>query len=131
MLREEVGLRLKLHADARRDQIVSYPSVEAPNLMTHISEELDAAFVDTIATCTADTVLGAIVLARSGYGDALVPETFRHPLIETATQREATQLQTTLFTAVSVRSTDRRELVDEVFAIASDQAAAERSQSSL
>lgn len=127
VLQEEAGLRLKMHADARPDQIISYPSVEAPNVMTRISEELDAAFVDTGAACTADTVLGAIVLARSGYGDALIPETFRHPLIDTATQREATLIQTTLLTAVSVRSSDRRELVEEIFALAKKQAAVENS----
>lgn len=127
VLREEVGLRLKLHADANPDQIISYPNVEAPNVMTRISEELDAAFVGTGAACTADTVLGAIVLARSGYGDALVPETFRHPLIDTSIQREATLFQTTLFTAVLIRSTDRRELVEDLFALAKNQAPVENS----
>ncbi|MEO0697803.1 MAG: LysR family transcriptional regulator [Pseudomonadota bacterium] len=124
VLLEEAGHRLSFHPDGNGGRVVFYPNADAPNVMTRIAEELEEVSIAPRVEYTADTVLGALVLARAGYGDALVPESFEHPLIDAADHRKEMLFSTALVTAVSIRSTDRRQLVDDLFASAVDVAKA-------
>lgn len=115
VLRHSAGRRLRLSPEGNTESIVGYPQADAPVLMTDVTEELpqdaDGARVDNLAT----TVLGAVVLARSGYGQALVPTDYHHPLIEAAADREEHPLKTVLQTAIATRATDRRDVVRDLF----------------
>lgn len=118
VLQEVRGRRIKLHPGTMGGQVISYPNIDAPNVMTSIAEELDKASTTSGVDYTADTVLGAVVLARAGYGDALIPENYRHPLIDAAESYEEMPVNTKLITAAAIRSTDRRNITEGLLKIA-------------
>lgn len=115
VLRQSAGRRLRLSCDGATDSIVGYPQSDAPVMMTDVAEELpqgvDGVRMENLAT----TVLGAVVLARAGYGQALVPTDYHHPLIDAAADRKEYPLKTVLQTAIATRGTDRRAVVQDLF----------------
>lgn len=115
---ESTGRRLRLNREGAWDSVVGYPHAEAPVMMTDVEQELLPDALGTRIENLANTVLGAIILARSGYGQALVPIDYEHRLIDEATDREEHALTTVLQTAVATRAIDRRELVQDVFGCA-------------
>ncbi len=115
VIRQSAGRRLRLSAAAGDCGAVGYPHSDAPVLMTEVAEELPPDGFGNRPDHVANTVLGAIVLARAGYGDALVPDDYRHPLIDGAPERAAQPLKAMLLTAVASRTTDRRAVIEDLF----------------
>ncbi|MEO1779107.1 MAG: LysR family transcriptional regulator [Pseudomonadota bacterium] len=114
------GLRLRFGPEDGQTSMIGYPNREAPVLMTALA---DAAGDSDAFASVADTVLGAVVLARAGFGEAIIPGGYDHPLIASAEVLRREPLDLTLQTAVAARATDRRPIIAELFDVAVSQAA--------
>lgn len=106
-----VGRRVAFAPVSLDAALVGYPQAEAPTLMTEIASAEEARAPDAPILHTASTVLAAVALARAGYGAALVPTDFRHPLLDDVDRREEPVADLALETAIVRRARDDREVV--------------------
>lgn len=92
------------------EPLIAYPRAEAPVLMASLMrrEPVDR----TPAQAEADTILGAILLARAGYGAFAAPEDFPH--LELGEREVAADDSEVIETSIAWRSLDRRPLVRAV-----------------
>ncbi|APX13393.1 LysR family transcriptional regulator [Tateyamaria omphalii] len=124
IIHETSGVRLQLCPEGANASVIGYPNADAPVLMTALAEELDDVAASENFTSVADTVLGAIVLSRAGYGQAVTPQDYQHPLVADAPRRTEAPVDLILQTAVAVRTTDRRPVMTELFGLATQAARA-------
>lgn len=118
VIRKSAGRVVRLHPEGAPDGFIGYPQIDAPILMTDLAEELAEPERGAQMQNVATTVVGALVLSKSGYGDAIVPVDFEHPLIADAANRVERPVATVLQTAVAARAGDRRAIVRDLFAAA-------------
>jgi len=87
--------------------LIAYPRAEAPVLMASVLRREGTRASEMRAE--ADTILGAILLAKAGYGAFVAPEDFPHAELgeRVAAAGEAEELET----SIAWRSLDRRPLV--------------------
>lgn len=104
-----------------RRPLVGYPRAEAPVLMGELMRRSSSDAPD-YPPGEADTMLGAIVLSRAGFGPFIVPVDYPSPFPQIEACRSSTDTQLTLETAVARRALDRRsiilELVDAAVSVA-------------
>ncbi len=112
------GVRLQLCPEGVDDTVIGYPNADAPVLMSALAEQLEEEASGEEFVSVADTVLGAIALSRAGYGQAVTPLGYDHPLISDAPRRREAAVALTLQTAIATRATDRRPLITELFDLA-------------
>ncbi|MBO6756094.1 MAG: LysR family transcriptional regulator [Roseibium sp.] len=97
--------------------IVRYPRAEAPVLMTQLGR-LDDEYGASFAPAEADTMLGAFVLSRAGFGDVIAPEAFPGLFGLGMDGVAGAPTGLTLETSFAWRSLDRRPLIRQLAEIA-------------
>lgn len=127
-LSEHVMTRTALmRFDAVPDQpfhrpLIRYPRAEAPVLMGELARsetEREGAFdEDRLPEIEANTMLGALVLSRAGFGPFVTTEDYPTPFDKTPDCLRAQPTGTQLVTSAAWRRLDRRPLVEELVACA-------------
>ncbi|MCI4665469.1 MAG: LysR family transcriptional regulator [Neomegalonema sp.] len=101
-------VRLDL-APEKTPHVVSYPRAEAPVLMGELGRVRDAAGQTSIAE--ADTMLGAILLSRAGYGSCIVDRDFAANTVGPGVCQDAPTAGA-LDISLAWRALDRRRIVE-------------------
>ncbi|MDX8355024.1 LysR family transcriptional regulator [Cognatiyoonia sp. IB215182] len=106
--------RFNAKPDEKRPRpLIRFPRAEAPVLMGQIGRadaDYDGPFPDT----EADTMLGAIVLSRAGFGPFVAPEDYPSPFEKSTVCLDHSPTDMVLETSVVYRSLDRRPLLSEL-----------------
>lgn len=102
------------HPEATEDRpLIHYPRAQAPVLMGALMRR-DLADETDYPAAEADTMLGAIVLSRAGFGPMVVPEDYPSPFGEDPACKLRTETGIVLETAVARRSLDRRPIIQQL-----------------
>lgn len=99
-----------------RRPLIRFPRVEAPVLMGALLQREEDG--DDFAEVEADTMLGAIVLSRAGFGPFVAPEDYPSPFPKTAACLASQPTELEFITSVAWRRLDRRPLVEALVAAA-------------
>lgn len=92
---------------------IAYPRNEAPVLMGMLARKLPLAN-DEFPAAEADTILGAFVLSRAGFGPFPAPEDFPLPVETSPDEANLGPIGVTLETAIVRRALDRRPMVTSI-----------------
>lgn len=99
--------------DRKRRPLIRYPRAEAPVLMGEIARDREMLEGD-YPEVEADTMLGANVLSRAGFGPFVTTEDFPSPFEKTEEYGQPEPLDIELETCIAWRSLDRRSLLRQL-----------------
>ncbi len=111
----EVGLtRFDACPDPRRPRpLIRFPRAEAPVLMGELARA-EEDYSGPYPAAEADTMRGALVLSKSGFGPFVAPHDYPNPAERSAASDEAQPTGLVLATSIAFRSLDRRPLLREL-----------------